>query len=218
MKTRLLTIFFILNILYSHAQLITNVGIKAGVSISNQTWQYRSFGQTEKYEYKAGIYSVLTAELFKGKFLSLSSDLGFVQKGMKQHILLTSPEFPEGNGEYYILKTTINYITFSPILKGFYSFKRLTPYGLIGPRIDYRVSYEPHINSEIYNESNKLILGLTYGLGAEYKIDRFGILLECLGHPDFTAIMDQQPTETNFGLKITGNSYIVTTGVKYYLH
>ena len=144
--------------------------------------------------------------------------MGLFKKGVKQHIPLTSPEFPEGNGEVYILKTTINYITFSPMLKGFFSFKRLTSYCLIGPRIDYRVSYEPHINSEIYNESNKLILGLTYGLGAEYKINRFGILLECLGHPDFTAIMDQQPTDTNFGLKITGNSYIITTGVKYYLH
>jgi len=218
MKTKLLTLILIIIVLHSNGQVIESLGLKGGISISNQTYEYKTLGFTDKYDYKVGIYSVLTAELFKGEFLSLSTDFGFVQKGMQQKLEETTVEFPEGTGEYTTLKTTFGYVSLSPMLKGFYNFNRFTTYALIGPRIDFRIMYEPHVNSQLINETNKLIWGVTYGVGAEYRIKKFGIILECLGHPDFTAILEQKASDGNFGLKITGNSYIITTGLKYYMH
>jgi hypothetical protein len=218
MKAKLLIIILVTSILYANGQVIESIGFKGGVSFSNQTYEFKRLGFTDTYDYKVGVYSVFTAELFKGKFLSLSTDLGFVQKGMKQEMEETTTEFPEGTGEYTTWKTTFGYVSLSPILKGFYNFSSFTTYALIGPRIDYRVMYEPHVSSQLINETNKLIWGITYGVGAEYKIKKFGIILECLGHPDFTAILEQEASEGNFGLKITGNSYIITTGLKYHMH
>jgi len=218
MKTKVLALILLLNVLYSKGQVIESLGIKGGISFANQTWEHGTPSSKTNYDYKPGLYSVLNAELFKGKFLSLSADLGFVQKGMQQKMEETTAEFPEGTGEYKIWKTTLAYVSFSPMLKGFYNFNSLTTYALIGPRIDYRVMYEPHINSQVFSESNKLIWGLTYGVGAEYKIKKFGFILECLGHPDFTAILNQKTSADNLGLKITGNSYIITTGILYHMH
>jgi hypothetical protein len=218
MKTKLFTLILVISILYCNGQVIESIGVKGGISISNQTYDYRSLGFTYKYDYKVGLYSALTAELFKGKYLSLSTDIGFVQKGMQQEVEEITAEFPEGTGEYIIWETTIGYISLSPMLKGFYDFNRFTTYALIGPRIDYRIKYESNFSSHIINETNKLIWGITYGAGAEYKIKKFGIILEFLGHPDFTAIMDKKTSDGYSGLKITGNSYIITTGIKYHLH
>jgi hypothetical protein len=218
MKAKLLTIILVTIILYSNGQVIESIGFKGGISISNQTYEFKRLGFTETYDYKVGVYSVFTAELFKGRFLSLLTDLGFVQKGMQQKIEVTTSEFPEGTGEYKIWKTTLGYISFSPSLKGFYNFKSLSTYALIGPRIDYRVICDSHVYSQVFSDSNELIFGLTYGVGAEYKIKKFGIIFEFLGHPDFNAILDQKASEDNLGLKITGNSYIITAGLKYHMH
>jgi hypothetical protein len=218
MKPKLLTLILLILALYSYGQVIESIGLKGGISFSNQTYHYRTVDWTFKYDYKPGIYSTLTAELFKGKFLSLSTDLGFIQKGTTRKVEITTPENPQGTGEYTMLKTTIGFISLSPMLKGLYSFKSLTTYALIGPRIDYWVSYEPQFDSPIFKDFNKLIWGITYGVGVEYKIKKLGILIECLGQPDISAILNQKPLETNSGLKIMGNAYIITTGLRYYLH
>ena len=218
MKTKFLTFILLISILYSNGQAIESIGIKGGISLSTMTYKYQTVGITEKNDYKVGIYSVLTAEFFKGKYLSLSTDLGFVQKGMKEKIPITTPEFPDGTGEYSFRKFTRNYVSFSPMLKGFYNFNKLTTYAVVGPRMDIDVTYALPPGSTMGSKTHKFIWGLTYGLGAEYKIGKLGILLECLGHPDLTAILDQQSSDSNFGLKVKGNAYILTTGLKYYIH
>lgn len=216
MKTNLLTFLFLLSVLYSNAQIIESIGIKGGVSISNQTFENTSIRYTEKFDYKAGAFCVLTADLFKGKFLSLSTDLGFVQKGMQFELEETTNNFPEGTGKFSTIKTTFNNVTFSPMVKGFKTFNNFTAYALLGPRLDYRLNYESFF-SQAYNGSNKFILRLNYGIGAEYKIKNFGILIEGMGQADLTPTLSVRNKVSNTGSKITGNSYIVTSGLRYYL-
>jgi len=45
-----------------------------------------------------------------------------------------------------------------------------------------------------------------------------GIILEYLGHPDFRPVLDKKTLANNTQLKIPENSFIVTTGLKYYLN
>jgi hypothetical protein len=218
MKTKVLTFVLLLNFLYSTAQVVTNIGIKGGLSFATMTYNFETVGIVGTYDYKTGVYTALTAELFKGKFLSLTTDLGFVQKGMKQKIPVTSPEFPDGNGDYRIWKIARNYVSFSPMLKGFYSFNKLTTYALLGPRLDLTVTDSQLPYSTMQSKTHKFILGFNYGAGAEYKIGKFAILLECMGHPNLTPVMDQESLDGNSSLKVTGNAYIVTAGLKYCLH
>lgn len=204
--------------LLAKAQGIESIGIKGGVSLSTQSTIY-SGGLDNKYtaDYKPGVYVVLSAELFKTKYLSLVTDLGYIQKGMQQSMPLTTPEQPEGTGEIIDVKTTFGYLTLSPMLKGFYSFGKLTPYALFGPRIDYRLHEHTDRGIESYNDGNKLIFGLTYGLGAEYRVNKLGILLEMQGQPDLSYVIHTQAAEGSFGVKVKDNSFVFTTGLVFHL-
>lgn len=217
MKTNALTFFLLLSVLNSNAQVFESIGIKGGVSLANQTFSNQVTNYNFEYDYKIGAYTILTADLFKGKFLSLSTDFGFVQKGMQMDLEKSTNNIPEGTGEFETLKTTFNYLTFSPMVKGFKTFNNTTTYVLLGPRLDYRLNYESFF-TQAYNGSNKFILGLNYGIGAEYKIKNFGILLEGMGQADLTPTLSVRNKESNSGSKVTGNAFIFITGLRYYLN
>lgn len=216
MKTKLLVIFLLLLALRPEAQIIESIGIKSGMSFSNLDYKYASSQLNTMYDIKTGIYLVATAEAFTGKYLSVSTDLGFVQKGAQQEIELTTPDFPEGTGEFTLWKTTLGYLTFSPSLKATFSIRDACIYALAGPRIDYRIVYSTSpLDSDPDEEMHKLIFGLSWGAGFEYRPGRFGFLIELLGHPDFTPLLDLKPADNSLGLKVTGKSFILSTGVRY---
>lgn len=217
MKKQALTIILALTMLYSTGQVVESIGIKGGISFANQTWEFKSPDFTNKMDYKIGMYSVLTANFFKTKHLCLTTDIGLVQKGFQEEIPMTSEEFPEFISSYKTYKSTINYLTFSPKLSVNYDFDKLITYLFVGPRFDIQTSYKTDYLTVNYDVFNKLVWGLTYGGGIEYKIKSIGILLEFAGYPDFTTIKNDEPTQTSTGLKITGQSYTISTGIKYYI-
>lgn len=218
MKTKLATFILLMSFIYSNSQVIHSIGLRGGVSFATMTYKYTTTSLVQKYSYNAGIYSAVTAEFFNGKHVSFSTDLGFIQKGMKRKELITSLEYPEGNGEYLFHRFTRNYVSLSPMLKGYYQFNKVTAYVLAGPRIDLDITNSLPDGSNMNSKTHKIIFGLTYGLGAEYRINKVGILLEGQGQPNLTTIMDTPTSDTNVGLKVTGNSYVLTTGINYYFH
>ncbi len=109
--------------------------------------------------------------------MSLSTDFGVVQKGMQQTLELSTAESPEETGVFNTYKNTLGYLSLFLMLKGFYNIKNFTPYVLLGPRVDYRIMTEAQIDAIIYSESNKLIWGLTYRAGVEYKFKKLEELL-----------------------------------------
>ncbi|MPM31627.1 hypothetical protein SDC9_78183 [bioreactor metagenome] len=217
MKKQAITIILALTMIYSTGQVVESIGFKGGISFANQTWEYKSPDFANKMDYKTGFYSVLTANFFKTKHLCLTTDLGFVQKGFQEEIPMTSEEFPEYISSYKTYKSTIIYLTFSPKLSANYNFDKLITYAFIGPRIDLQTSYKTDYLTNNFSEFNTTVWGLTYGCGIEYRIKGIGILLEFSGYPDLSAIMKEEPSETSAGLKITGHSYTISTGIKYYL-
>jgi hypothetical protein len=219
MKIKALTILFFVSFIYSYGQNLENIGLKGGISISTMKYKYyhESIDKTiiEKNGYKAGIYSALTAEFFKGKFLSLSIDLGFAQKGMIRRI---PPDFlgSTGGSSY---KSTREHVILSPMFKGFYEFNQLSIYALLGPRLDLDVTYALPPEANMWGVHPRWIWGLTYGAGAEFKLGKFGVLMECQVHPDITRYVSVKPTSGySNNLEVLGNAFILTTGIKYYLH
>ncbi len=217
-KIALFTSMLLLIFTSIHSQVIESVGFKAGISLANQTWKYKSVSNETVYDYKSGFCGILSAELLKSRYLSFTSDLGYFQKGMQYKVLNTSPEFPEGDGTYTTYKSSYQYLSLSPMLKAFYNLNNFGFYALLGPRVDYRLAYQSDDTDMVLGESKKGILGLTYGGGVEYQLDRVGILLEFQGQPDFTGIIDTEPSEDSTGLKITGNAFTITTGISFKLH
>lgn len=208
MKAKVLTIIFLTFTFFSNGQNSPGIGFKGGISFSSMTekYYYENNDQTisQKNDYKAGIYCALTVDVLKGQFLGLTSDLGFVQKGTT---IRTSTD--------YVDKIKRDHVYFSPMLKGFYNFNLLSIYALLGPRVDLDVSYASPPNSN--GKSPKWLFGWSYGLGSEYKIEKFGILLECQGHPDITpSINDKSTTYNPYDLVIKQNAFILTAGLKYY--
>jgi hypothetical protein len=199
-----LSIVFLTSILYSYGQNSQNIGVKGGISFSamNSKYYYEDIDKTinKKNDFKTGIYCALTADLFKGQFLSLTTDLGFIQKGTT---LKTSHDFVE--------KINRDHVYFSPMLKGFYNFNFLNIYALLGPRVDLDVSYATPPSAP------KWLFGLSYGAGCEYRKEKFGILFECQGHPDITpSVNNEQSLTTPYDLIVKQNAFILTAGFKYY--
>jgi opacity protein-like surface antigen len=217
MKKLTVTIILALTMIYSTGQVVESIGIKGGISYASQTWEYTSPDFTVKKDFKTGSAIVLTADFFKSRHLCLTTDLGFIQKGFQEEIPMTSEEFPEDVLYYKTYNATINYLTFSPKLSVDYKFNNLRAYCFIGPRLDLQSGFKTNFPTNNFSEFNKTVWGMTYGGGVEYRIKSIGILLEMAGYPDFTTIQKAEPSATSTGLKITGQSYTLFTGIKYYL-
>lgn len=140
MKTKCLTLIFLISILYSKGQIIKNIGIKGGISFATANDNYYIGSRIERKGYKDGVYSAFTSEILKAKYLSLSIDLGFIRKGMRNKSPDSFLKSTGGQGATGIWEVRRNCISFSPMLKGFYNFKQLTNYIMIGPRVDINVS------------------------------------------------------------------------------
>lgn len=217
MKSPVGILFLWLVSLSTNAQIIESVGIKAGLSYSNQTYYYKTPGFTINMDYKTGLYLVATAESFRGKHLAFSTEAGFVQKGSQDDVELVTPEFPEGSGQFTTAKITYSYLTFSPALKAFFDLKDLSFYVQTGPRLDFRVATRSDFGGEIDKKKNKFMAGLNWAAGAEYKISKLRLLVEFSGRPDFTPQLELEPTENSTGLIVTGKCFILTTGLRYQL-
>lgn len=218
MSFRLFTLLLMVSTFAVNGQTLISVGIKGGVAISNQIWEYSMPSVTNRYDFKAGLNSMLNAEFSLGKHISLSTDLGFIQKGMRLRIEQTDIQFPEGTGEFLNVYTTRNYISFTPHLKANYKVQLLSIYALLGPRIDYFIGQKSEAPFMFVPDQRNAILGISCGIGAEYKVNKFGFLLEIQGQPNLTALLDQKPTKNAAGLKIKEQAFVVNSGIRLYIN
>lgn len=79
----------------SHCQAIRTIGVKLGGVTANQSWTYSSMPSLPT-ERRWGIDVGVFFEWFTTPVLSLSSELHFIQKGMKLSLPITTPQNPEG--------------------------------------------------------------------------------------------------------------------------
>ncbi len=215
MKTIILTFALTIIIYNTQAQVLKSIGLKGGMSLANQSFEYKTDNSNLDFDYKLGVYNALTAEFFNTKHVSLVTDLGFVQKGKQIDVQKTTLEMPEGTGEFETWKSTLNYLTFSPMLKGFYNINKFTGYAFIGPRIDYRLSYDSKYYAPLYEDSKKQIFGLNYGVGLAYHLNKISLSTEFMAQPDLTPMLDTEPSVSNIGLKVKSNAYVFNVGVGY---
>jgi len=160
-KTVLLTFLIVLFVFQeTNAQILRDVGIKTGISISKQNWTYKSGEMTLEKDYRTGLNFALNLEWFNNDYITLITDIGYIQKGFKEEIMMTSIDNPE-SGPLKTFKTRFDYLYFSPQLKIRKEFNKIIPYVFFGPRIDYQLSYKSDFDlSAIEKDFEEIIFGL----------------------------------------------------------
>ena len=122
-----------------------------------------------------GFNASIGVEYLNFKYFNLHSNVGFIQKGGKDSISVTGSQGEVESKEEFKIK--LNYLTLNtniefklPIIKF------ITPYVLIGPRLDYMISYQEKVDfikqfDEI-NQVNKFIYGFITGAGINFQIKK----------------------------------------------
>lgn len=96
--------------------MISDYGIKLGVGISNQTWDYQADVNLD-FGNKIGISPRIFAHFFNLSFFHLQAELGYIQKGFEDKVSLTTAAQPFGTGEFITVNNRLDYVSFSALAK-----------------------------------------------------------------------------------------------------
>jgi hypothetical protein len=193
-------------------QFVGSVGLKAGISLANQSQQITPIDYTLETKPVIGPCISIFMEVFRGKRFSFQSDLAFVTKGSKtttQSVTvnhLDNDNIVVNEGDLKVSK--FYYLCLSPMARYRIDLERITPYAMLGPRVDFLLKYETDSDYPL-DEQNSIILGLTGGVGVEFNLNELGIFIE------FQYQTDAMPITGNDPLLINNNIFLFTLGIRY---
>ncbi len=193
-------------------QFIGSAGLKAGVSIANQSYQITPIDYTLKTDLVTGPGIALFMEAFRGNHFSLHTDLAFVTKGSKTTTQSVTVKHLENDriivneGDEKVSR--FYYLCLSPMARYRMDLKRITPYAILGPRVDFLLAYRTDSDYPL-EEQNKIIPGLTGGLGAEFNLNGLGLFFELQYQSDIRPVTGNDP------LLINNNIFLFTLGFRY---
>ena len=193
-------------------QFIGSAGLKAGVSMANQSHRITPIDYTIKTDPVTGPGIAIFMEAFRGNHFSFQTDLSFVAKGSKtttesvtvNHLENDRIIVNEGDPKV----SRFYYLCLSPMARYRIDLKRITPYAILGPRMDFLLEYKTDSDYPL-EEQNKIIPGLTGGLGAELNLNGLGIFLELQYQSDIMPVTGKDP------LLINNNILLFTLGIRY---
>lgn len=158
----------------TNAQNIKSIGFKGGINRSNQEWNYNNISVDSKYQARNFGSYFLSADFFAKKYLSVVGDLGYISKGRALTVQIT-----DDVGNYLGFSKFVerfSYLTFNPQIKFHYDIHKFSPYLFGGPHADLFIKHKDHISNLSDNKTyytnpkgNAIILGITYGVGCEYR-------------------------------------------------
>lgn len=217
MKTKLIFMLILLSTSFISAQVIKSIGIKSGMALSNQKWQYSQFDQLFKVENHTGFYGVITADFITKPHWELSVDLGYYQNFGRVVNEITPYKLTE-IGEEFDMK--YGFITLSPIVKFKTSFHSFTPYLCFGPRMDNFISGLSNDGANFFKtEVSKTLWGINYGIGISYSLHTISIIVEYQYFYSFNYMINQAAkisSDTFIYDKVKFNSQILSLGIKYH--
>jgi hypothetical protein len=177
MKKRFFVVLtlLILGLSFSQSQLIRSYGIKAGVAITNQTWNWPSPSSITSTISHQSLDAGVFVEWLDIPMLSVVTEIHYIQKGadgvtdMEYVIPSGSTFYPDQTypilaGQYFTYTPQIKYLSIPILLKLRTSLGLFSPYVLAGPRFDYYLSSSGTVLS---TDFNKLNVGGTFGIGLE---------------------------------------------------
>lgn len=216
MKRRLLIIASILlaaiNAVYS--QFPASAGVKAGISVANQSYKFTPIDYTMETEPVWGPAVSIFMEAFRGEHFSFQTDLSYALKGSStsvesitvNHLDNDRVSITEGEST----TSTFNYLSLSPLARYRPGQGSMQAYFLLGPRMDILLKYN---SDSVYplEEQNEIILGLTLGAGLEYSVQKMGLFTELQYQGDFYPVTGIDP------LLVNNHMISLTLGIRYFV-
>lgn len=206
MKKSFIVLFLLMVNSAFNAQILNSYGIKLGMGMTNQTWEYSSFNLHPKWESITGVSARVFADVSANKYLNIEGEAGFIQKGMKYNIPLTDVTNPDFNGQYRMVYNHLNYLTASVMLKAKYDAGMFTPYILMGPQFSYLAGSKVDKGfAVVYDNLKKSNFGYTAGLGALINFKGLNFLVEYRYEGDFASTYKL----SNIDIKNQAHSFMI---------
>ena len=180
MKTILL--FFSL-FLFGPTLFSQTIFFKIGTSFSKLTWYNSMIGKKPFNKGIVGLNAMAGVNYLNYKYFYLSSNVGFIQKGGSQNVIITDNV---GDSIGTTKETEkLNYLTINTTFNLKIPIKKvIEPYLFAGPRLDYLITYKENFGLlkqfDDIGKLNKFSYGLLLGGGVNCNIKkfRFGIALD----------------------------------------
>ena len=164
MKSKCIVLLTLIIHANSLSQAIRTIGVKVGGVTANQSWTYSSTPALPT-ERRWGIDVGVFFEWFNMPVFSLSSELHFIQKGMKLTLPITTPQNPEGTGEFKTLSPRVDYFSFPILAKARLNDDVFSPYLVAGPRVDFLLQTKAEGFQAVLDKFEKVEFGATVGAG-----------------------------------------------------
>ncbi len=148
-------------------QLVRFVGIKSGLAITNQDWKYLQFGNGIGSQNRSGLDIGAFVEWLNIPIFSVSTELHYIQKGIKLELPVTTEQFPEGNGTYVTFSPRVDYLSIPILAKARCEFGTSSLYVLVGPRIDVLLTSSGEEFRPVFDDFASSDFGATLGFGLE---------------------------------------------------
>jgi len=167
----------------SPGQIVRSHGVKIGVCSATQSWEVNS-KTTQGTHYRWGVDVGAFVEWFQLPVFSFSSEIHYIQKGLKYDIPVTSESDPNGTGEFIVVTPTLNYLSLPLLGKFRLDLPQAEVFLLLGPRFDFVLNrdgdevFDSQINQfdsfEFGGEigiglHTRAFLGLTTGLEVKFS-------------------------------------------------
>ena len=209
MKESILLLLIVISSVNIKSQIISGYGLKLGAAFSNQTWDYNTDVNMD-WQNKFGISPRIFVDLFNYTFIELEGEVGYLQKGFKYKMPVTTMYQPDGTGEYITVNNRLDYLSFAALAKLKYNIGIFSPYLLIGPQLNIMLSKNIDTGWEIvFDKFKKNNVGLSLGAGIEIKnIFPISILIEYRYERDFIDNYDSP------NINFKNYSHVILLGVK----
>ena len=194
-------------------QIIESMGLKAGISMANQSYRFTPIDYAIETEPVIGPAAGLFVETFRKEHLSIQMDLAFAAKGSKsstQSITvnhLDNDRITVNEGDLRV--SDFYYLSLSPMARYRFENERMSPYFLLGPRLDFLLKYKTDSDYPL-EEQNSVIVGLSGGMGLEFKLRELGVFVEVQFQPDLSTVTSKDP------LRVNNNILFISLGVRLF--
>jgi opacity protein-like surface antigen len=210
MKSFLILILLTIFTFNVKAQIISGYGLKLGLGISNQSWDYQA-NLSMDWKDKISISPRVYADFFNFSFFQLEAEAGYLQKGFKDKIPVTTMYQPDGTGEFISIDNSLDYLSISALAKFKYGLGIISPYIIAGPQFNLLLNKSISKGWEIvFDNFKKNNIGLSVGAGAELiKVLPISILIEYRYERDF----NDNYNSPNIDIK--NYSHVILLGIKF---
>jgi len=195
-----------------YGQWPSSFGLKGGVALANQSYRITAIDQELDTKAVTGPTLSVFAEAFRSTHFSVQLDVGYAAKGSSSTTQSVTVNHLDNDritiNEGEPARSDFAYLSVVPLARYRWDLGPLSPYLLLGPRVDFLLNYGTESEYPL-EEQNQAILGLSLGAGLEYRLRNLGLFAELQYLPDLSPVTHVEP------LLINNNMLSLCLGIRW---